>query len=88
MMQTSIRKFAEEIGFDIANTDDETQAKLVNGFCRGLHNSMRSCEREQQICYIAQRLDNNAYDILRAIVEFCELKEERESRNHKQEEQK
>lgn len=74
MVKSSIHKFANDIGFDIANSDDDTQALLINGFCRGLRSSMRDRDLEMQLCYICQHLDNNSYEILKALVEFCELK--------------
>ena len=75
MIKTSIEKLAEEIGFDIGCSDDVTQAKLLNGFCKGLHNSMiESQKRETQLCYIADKLDKKTEEILKHLVEFIEVK--------------
>lgn len=75
MIKTSIEKLAEEIGFDIGNSDDITQAKLLNGFCKGLANSMDKNHLQTQICYIADKLDLKTSKILTEIVQFLELKE-------------
>lgn len=75
MIKTSIEKLAEEIGFDIGNSDDVTQAKLLNGFCKGLANSMNERELRTQICYIIDKLDLKTSKILKEIVQFLELKE-------------
>lgn len=75
MIKTSIEKLAEEIGFDIANSDDETQAKLLNGFCKGLSNSMDERHLQMQISYIVDKLNPKTSRILKEIVQFLELKE-------------
>ena len=75
MIKTSIEKLAEEIGFDIGNSDDITQAKLLNGFCKGLANSMNEIDLQRQICYMADKLDLKTSKILKEIVQFLELKE-------------
>lgn len=75
MIKTSIEKLAEEIGFDIANSDDETQAKLLNGFCKGLANSMDKNHLDMQLCYIADKLDKKTSNVLKQLIKFLELKE-------------
>jgi len=74
MIKTSIEKLAEEIGFDIANSDDLTQGKLLNGFCRGLHDSMQDSALETQLCYISAQLDSKSEKILKALCAFVDLK--------------
>ena len=74
MIKTSIEKMAEDIGFDIGNSDDEVQAKLLNGFCKGLNNSMRESNLQTQICYIADKLNPTTEKVLKEIVEFIKLK--------------
>lgn len=73
MIKTSIEKLAKEIGFDIGCSDDVVQADLLNGFCKGIANSMREQNRETQLCYIADKLDNKTSEVLKALVEFIEL---------------
>jgi len=75
MIKTSIEKLADSIGFDIANSDDETQANLLNGFCKGLANSMQKNDLNTQLCYIADKLDAKTSEVLKELVEFIKLKE-------------
>jgi hypothetical protein len=42
MIKTSIEKLANGIGFDIANSDSQVQADLINGLCERLSNSMQN----------------------------------------------
>ena len=76
MIRTSIEKLAEEIGYDIGNSDDVTQGNLLNGFCKGLFNSMTDDHKKNmQICYIADKLNSKSASVLKALVEFIEEKE-------------
>tara|TARA_R110000751_G_scaffold40865_1_gene96434 strand:- start:166 stop:399 length:234 start_codon:yes stop_codon:yes gene_type:complete len=77
MIKTSIEKLAKEIGFDIGCSDDVVQADLLNGFCKGIANSMQESNRETQLCYIADKLDNKTNKVLKALVEFIELNEKK-----------
>mgnify|MGYP003652323584 CR=1 FL=1 len=54
-------------------SDDCTQADLLNGFCKGLSNSMSESKLETQCCYIADKLDNNSFEVLEHLVEFIKL---------------
>tara|TARA_R110001632_G_C11233770_1_gene406952 strand:+ start:668 stop:892 length:225 start_codon:yes stop_codon:yes gene_type:complete len=74
MIRTSIEKLAKEIGFDIGCSDDVVQSDLLNGFCRGIHNSMQESNRETQLCYIADKLDKKSEEVLTALVEYIKLK--------------
>jgi len=75
MIKTSIEKLANDIGFDIGNSDDVVQSDLLNGFCRGLFNSIPDRhKREIQICYIVDKLDNKSMGILTEIFEFIKTK--------------
>ena len=73
MVKTSIEKLAGEIGWDIGNSDDITQANLLNGFCKALSNSMDKRNREGQICYIVNKLDRNAMEVIEEFMGFIEL---------------
>ncbi len=75
MIKTGIEKLAEDIGFDIGMSDDVTQAKLLNGFCRGLVDSMNDDKLRTQVCYLVDKLDNKSHKILKEIFEFIKLKE-------------
>jgi len=74
MIKSSIEKMAFDIGYDIANSDDETQSNLLNGFSKGLANSMDSNSLNTQLCYIADKLDSKSEKILTELVEFIKLK--------------
>ena len=73
MIKSSIEKLSNSIGYDIGMSDDCTQADLLNGFCKGLSNSMNSANLETQCCYIADKLDDNAFKVLERLVEFIKL---------------
>ena len=74
MIKTSIEKLAESIGFDIGNSDDVVQADLLNGFCKGLTNSMNDHSLEKQLCYLAERLTPKTEKVIRILLDFIELK--------------
>lgn len=75
MLKTSIENLAGEIGFDIGASDDVVQAKLLNGFCKGLNNSiLQERDLDLQICYIVDKLDANSLKILTKIQQFIETK--------------
>jgi len=75
MIKNSIEELADAIGFDIGTSDNVTQAKLINGFCRGLTNSiLQRSDLEMQLCYMADKLDDKAENILTTLVEFIRLK--------------
>ena len=68
---SSVEKMAEDIGFDIANSDNITQAKLFNGFSKGWRLLMNNNEIDMQICYMVNELEPEAKNILVKIAEFC-----------------
>ena len=76
MVRTSIEKLANDIGFDIGNSDDIVQSDLLNGFCRALSNSMQKDKRNMQICYIVDKLENESFEIILEIAEFINLKKQ------------
>lgn len=77
MIKSSIEKLADTIGFEIGVSDDLTQAKLINGFCRGLSNSIQQkSDLEMQFCYIADKLNENTEKVLFGLIEFIKLKNE------------
>ena len=75
MIKTSIEKLSEEIGFDIGNSDDITQANLLNGFCRGLKNSMNSQKLDMQLAYMVDKLKPETHKVLKTLIDFIKLKE-------------
>lgn len=76
MVKGSIEKLAEEIGFDIGLSDNETQAKLINGLAKGICRSMDDLKRETQICYIVDLLNNSSEEFIEKLQEFIKLKNE------------
>ncbi len=78
MIKSSIEKLSDTIGFEIGTSDDETQAKLLNGFCKGLVNSIPDKNNyETQCCYIADKLDAKTEKVLNDLVEFIKVKNEK-----------
>lgn len=78
MIESSIKKIADTIGFEIGTSDDVTQAKLINGLCKGLNNSiMQKSDLDMQLCYIADKLDKETEKVLLGLVEFIKLKNEK-----------
>jgi len=76
MIKTSIEKISEAIGYDIGASDDETQANLLNGFCKGLDNSINTDGKvDLQICYIVENLTPQSDRIIKLIASFIETKE-------------
>jgi len=76
MIKSTVEKMADPIGFEIGASDDVTQATLLNGFCRGLSNSMTNDHNtELQICYIVEKLDLNAEEGLLSIAELVKEKQ-------------
>ena len=71
MIKTSIEKLAEEIGYDIGASDDITQSKLLNGFCKGLYNSILDEHNfDLQLCYVAEKLTNKTKETLLKLTDF------------------
>ena len=78
MIKSSIEKLSETIGFEIGTSDDITQANLLNGFCKGLSNSIQNKrDLEMQLCFISDKLDEKSAKILIDLVEFIKLKNEK-----------
>jgi hypothetical protein len=77
MIKSSIEKLSDSIGFEIGTSDDITQANLLNGFCKGLSNSiLQKSDMEMQMCYIADKLNDTTENVLIGLVEFIKLKNE------------
>lgn len=65
---------AEDIGYDIGTSDDVTQSNLLNGFCKGIFDSMNDQKLETQLCYVSDKLSDKTCKVLKHLVEFIELK--------------
>lgn len=70
MIKSSIEQLSEPIGYDIGRSDNETQAKLLNGFSRGLKTIKDEHMLDLQICYIVEKLDNDSKEVLLKIADF------------------
>ena len=77
MIKSSVEKLSETIGFEIGLSDDITQSNLLNGFCKGLSNSMDTGNLPIQLCAIVDKLDSKSHTILRDLVSYIALKERR-----------
>lgn len=76
MIRSTVSKMADPIGFEIGNSDDVTQADLMNGFCRGLKNScVPILNYESQLSAIVERLDDKSMKVIKDICEFIIIKE-------------
>jgi len=75
MIKSTVEKMADPIGFEIGTSDDVTQSDLLNGFCKGLSNSMQPHDLENQICHIVEKLDSNSMKVISEISEFIKLKQ-------------
>ena len=73
MIKTSIELIAENIGFDIAHSDDRVQADLLNGLGRGF-NTYTDHQLNMQIAYVVQHLKPETKKLILTIAEY--LKDE------------
>lgn len=69
MVKTSIELIANNIGFDIANSDDRVQADLLNGLGRGFK-TYHEQNKHTQIAYMVQHLTPEAKELLKLIGEY------------------
>lgn len=69
MIKSSIELIAENIGFDIANSDDHVQANLLNGLGKGFKNYSEH-NLDVQLCYISSKLSDDAKKLLIKLTEY------------------
>ena len=69
MIKSSIELIAENIGFDIAHSDDHTQANLFNGLGKGFK-TYNSHDLGMQLAYVSDKLSKDAEKF---ILEFAEM---------------
>ena len=75
MVKSSVEKLSDVIGYEIGTSDDETQAKLINGLCKGLGNSVpQNSDLDMQLCYIAEKLEPKSERVIERLYEFIKLK--------------
>jgi len=74
MIKSTIENMANPIGFEIGTSDDVTQAQLLNGFCKGLSNSMQKHELDMQLVHIVNKLDTKSCEVILNLAEFVKLK--------------
>lgn len=75
MIKTSIENLAEPIGFDIANSDDATQAALLNGLARGFK-TYNDHQYHLQLAYAVDKLSASAQTLVRDLAEYIKLKQQ------------
>lgn len=68
-VKTSIELISEQIGFDIAMSDDRVQADLLNGLGRGF-NTMSPDNRNIQISYFIQHLSPQAKELIKELNDY------------------
>lgn len=68
-IKTSIELIAEQIGFDIANSDDRVQADLLNGLGRGFK-TYNEQNKNMQVCYVVQHLKPETKELIKLIAEY------------------
>lgn len=73
MIKSSIELIAENIGFDIAHSDDHTQANLFNGLGRGFK-TYDSHAFGLQLAYIADKLKPEAGTFILELAESIKCK--------------
>lgn len=73
MIKSSIELIAENIGFDISNSDDHTQANLLNGLGRGFK-LYRPQDFQMQMSYVSDKLNVDAEHLILELAEFIKLK--------------
>ena len=73
MIKTSIEKLANEIGFDIANSDDQVQADLINGLGRGfkLYSEQNF---HMQLSYMSQKINKDGEKFILELAEYLKLR--------------
>lgn len=69
MIKTSVELMAEAIGFDIANSDDHTQANLLNGLGKGFH-TYNDRNYDMQLAYVNTKLTPHAKEFIRKLADY------------------
>ena len=78
MVKSSVEKLSDVIGYEIGTSDDETQAKLINGLCKGLVNSIpQNSDLDMQLCYIVEKLEPKSERVIERLYEFIKLKNQK-----------
>lgn len=73
MILSSIEKIAEDIGFDISNSNDKIQADLFNGLGKGFRLYSES-NFHMQLCYLSNHLNSDAEKLILELSEYIKLK--------------
>lgn len=73
MIKTAIEKIAEDIGFDIAHSDDIVQSNLLNGLGRGFK-TYNSHELNMQFAYVSDKLTKDAEKFVIELAEMIKCK--------------
>jgi len=73
MIKTSIEQLAEPIGFDIANSDDNVQADLINGLGRGF-NLYSDQNFHTQLSYVVCKINKDGEKFILELAEYLKAK--------------
>jgi hypothetical protein len=72
MITTAVQQYAKAIGEEIGNSDDITQADLLNGFFEMFDHSIPDRTiNETQIAGVTRRLSPRSKKVLIRFAEFC-----------------
>jgi hypothetical protein len=74
MIKTSVELMAEVIGFDIANSDDHTQANLLNGLGKGF-STYQERDFNMQLAYVSNKLTPQAKSFIKTLAEYVNIKD-------------
>ena len=75
MIESTVEKMANPIGFEVGTSNDTTQAALLNGFCDGMARSMQVRELDTQICAVVDSLNGNSFKVIKELACYIELAE-------------
>lgn len=75
MIKTSIEKLSREIGFDIGNSDDVSQANLLNVFFEALDDSLPDKrDLDTRLCYIVDKSSDKSFNVMLNLIKYIEFK--------------
>jgi phosphopantetheine adenylyltransferase len=74
MIKTSIEKISEDIGFDIANSDDTVQSNLINGFSRGFK-TYNDHQYNMQLAYMTDKFTSDTDKLILDMSEYIKLRQ-------------
>lgn len=76
MIISSIEKIAEDIGFDISNSNDKVQADLFNGLGKGFR-LYSERKLHMQLSYLSNNLNSDAEKLILELSEYIKIKQDK-----------